>query len=152
VGRRVGYLVAASLNAALLWIAHHLLDWSWPAFLTGAFEDLLPYVTVSLLATVVANLVWIAWGPAWFRHLAQLGLNLIAVVVTVRTWQIFPFDFSGYPAWWETVARVVILVGIVGSAVGAVVELVKLVQGRPADPGRSPAPSASRPGSQPRTT
>ena len=148
MSRRVGYLVAASLNATLLWIAHHLLDWSWPAFLTGAFEDLLPFVTVSLVATVVVNLIWIAWDPTWFRHLAQLGLNLIAVVVTVRTWQIFPFDFSAYPSWWETVARVLILLGIVGSAIGSVVELVKGAQavGHPdPDPSTPARPRSTHP-------
>ena len=135
-GRRIGYLVAAGLNAALLWIAHQLLDWGWPSFLTGAFDDLLPYVTVSLAATMVVHLVWMMWDPAWFKHLAQLGLDLISVVVTVRAWQIFPFDFSGLPSWWEPVARLVIAVGIVGSAIGSVAEAVRLAREVDSSPSR----------------
>jgi hypothetical protein len=134
-GRRAGYLIVVLLDLVMLWIAHQLLDWQWPSFLTGAFEDLLPWITASLAATAIVNLVWVFWDPEWFRHLTQFGLDVLSLAVAVRTWQIFPFDFSSYSSGWETLARVAIVVGIVGSAIGAVVELVKLARSghRPAD-------------------
>lgn len=127
-GRRAGYVAAAVVNLVLLWITNQLLDWGWPAFLTDDFEDLLPWVNASFLATIGVNLIWVWRDPAWFRHLGEAATNLISLVVAWRTWQIFPFDFSGYSFDWELVARILIVVGMVGAAIGTVVELVRLAR------------------------
>lgn len=127
-GRRAGYVAAAIVNLVLLWGANQLLDWGWPAFLTDDFEDLLPWVNASFLATVGVNLIWVWRDPAWFRHLGEAVTNVISLVVAWRTWQIFPFDFSGYSFDWELVARILIVVGMVGAAIGAMVELVRLAR------------------------
>jgi hypothetical protein len=46
----------------------------------------------------------------------------------VTMWQVFPFDFSAYAFDWETLVRFVLVVGIVGTGIGTVVELVKMVR------------------------
>jgi hypothetical protein len=69
--RVVGYVVAALVIGAMLWVVNHLVGWGWPPFLTSAFEDLLPWVNVSLAATVAVNLLWTWRDPAWFKHLAR---------------------------------------------------------------------------------
>ena len=112
--RRVRYLVAAAVNAPCLWVANHLLGWGWPPFLTNVFEDLLPWVNVSLVAAIAVNLVWTWRDPAWFKRLAQLVLNAISLVVIVRSWQIFPLDFTGYWAGWEPLARVALGIACFG--------------------------------------
>lgn len=127
-GRRIGYVIAAALNLVGLWIVNNLLGWGWPPFLTESFRDLLPLIDVSLGASVVINLLW-AWSdPPWFKHLAQIGLNLIGLLVTVRTWQIFPFDLSDYAPAWETIARIVIGVGIIGVIIGTVNEVAQFAR------------------------
>lgn len=128
-GRRFGYVVAAAVNLGLVWIAGNLLGWGWPPFLTGAFDELLPVVTLSLLASVVVNLLWAVHDPPWLKHAGQIVLNLIGLLVAVRTWQIFPFDFSGDASFWEPLVRVAIVASIVGLAVSTAVELVRLVIG-----------------------
>jgi hypothetical protein len=134
-GRRFGYLVSAAINGVALWIVGHLLAWGWPPFLTPAFDDLLPYLQVSLVATIVVDLLWAWRDPAWWRHTAQIGLNLIGLVVVVRSWQIFPFDLSDG---WETLARVLLGVAFVGLIAATVAEIVELVRGADAD-ARGPA-------------
>jgi hypothetical protein len=124
--RRVGYLVAAVVNGAMLWVANHLLGWGWPLFLTKAFEDLLPWVNVSLVAAITVNLLWTWQDPAWFKHLAQLVLNAISLVVIVRSWQIFPLDFTGYWSGWEALARVALGIACFGVVVDSVTRIVGL--------------------------
>ena len=124
--RRVGYVAAATANLVLLWVANHLLDWQWPPFLTDDFSDLLPWVSFSLVATAVVDALWAWRDPAWFKHLGQLGLNAIGIVVAVRTWQIFPFDFSAYSFDWNLVARLVIAAGFLGMVASSITELVGL--------------------------
>ena len=129
---RAGYVVAAVVNLGALWLVNQLLGWGWPPFLTPEFEDLLPIIDVSLVASAVVNLCWACWDPTWFRHLGQIGLNLVSLVVAVRTWQIFPFDFSS--STWETVTRMLVGLCIFGIVIATVVEAVKLVVD---EPGRS---------------
>jgi hypothetical protein len=125
--RRAGYLIGALVNLAGLWFVHHLLAWGWPPFLTDAFADLLPYITASFVATVVMNLVWTVRDPAWFRHLGQIGLNLVAVVAAVHTWTIFPFDLTGYGPAAEPVVRTLIVAGLVGLIAATIAEVVRFV-------------------------
>jgi hypothetical protein len=48
-------------------------------------------------------------------------------VVLIRTLQVFPFDFTTYSVDWATLLRVALSLGIFGTAIAVVVELVKLV-------------------------
>ena len=126
--RRVGYVVAGLVNGGMLWVANHLLGWGWPPFLTNEFEDLLPWVNVSLVSTIAVYMLWTWRDPAWFKHLAQLGLNAISLVVIVRSWQIFPLDFTGYWSGWETLARIALGIAFFGVVVDTVTRLVALTR------------------------
>jgi hypothetical protein len=126
--RRVGYLVAAAINAGLLWIAHQLLDWEWPGFLTPAYDDVLPWITASLVVSVVANL-WYAWDDrTWRKPLGELVTSAVGVIVSARMWQVFPFDFAGYDHDWSWAARTTIVVGIVATSIGVVASVAKLLR------------------------
>ncbi len=125
--KRVGYAVAVAVNVALLYVANNLLEWGWPPFLTEDFGRLLPIVTVSLVASILVNLAYIAYDAKWFKSLTQIGLAVITMAVFIRTLQVFPFDFSPYDFNWETPTRAIIYICIVGVAIAIVVESVKLV-------------------------
>lgn len=49
---------------------------------------------------------------------------------SVRTWQVFPFDFSGSSIPWTGITRALIIIAIFGSVVALVSELVKLAGGQ----------------------
>ena len=137
-GHRAGYVIAVAINAVMLWITHRLLDWGWPRFLTQDFEELLPVITLSFLASMVVNAAFIVADPPWFKSLCNVVTSAISLAVAVRTWQVFPFDFSSYAVDWSTIARVVVIVAAVGSAIATLVNLVNVPRelarrGRPAE-------------------
>ena len=127
-GKRFGYVLAALINVALVYVVHNLLAWEVAPFLTADFEEVVPIVTVSLIATAVFNLIYVFYDPRWFRSLSQIGLLGISIAATARMYQVFPFDFSTYEFDWATLARVVMIIAIVGAAVGIVTEFVKLAR------------------------
>ena len=125
--RRIGFVAAAIANLVVLWIVHRLPDWEWPPFLTDDFEEVLPHLTVSLLVSAAFDLVW-AWSrPPWLVHLGRLATNVITAVVSARIWEVYPFDLATP---WDVLVRTLLGVAFVGSTIGAVAELVKLVEGR----------------------
>ena len=124
--RQFGYLVAVAINAVMLYVANRLLEWEWPAFLTQDFDQVLPIVQASLIAGVVINLAYVWFDAPWFKSVGQIVISAIGLAVAVRMFTVFPFDFSRYDFAWDTVARAVIVVAMIGSALAIVVETLKL--------------------------
>lgn len=131
--KRFGYLIAAAANAVLLWVAHQLLDWGWPGFLTTDFELVLGVVTASLVTSIVVNLALVIDQRARLRALADLVTAAFAMAVGLRMWEVFPFDFSGYENDWSGLAHVALIAGIAATGIAMVANLVKLVAGPDAD-------------------
>lgn len=119
--RRFGYLVAATINLFLLWLAPRIGDWDWLP-LTDDYDDVVPWVVASLGATVAVNLTWVVHDPAWWRHLAQAALHAISVAVALQVWDVFPLDLA---RGWELLVRALIVLWLLGASIGAVTELLK---------------------------
>jgi hypothetical protein len=122
------------VDALLLVAVNNVLEWDLLPFLTDDFTELVPLLNLSLVATMVANAVYIWFDPIWFRSPCQIVLDLISIAVAVRTWTVFPFDFTAYSFDWEVVVRIVLALAIFGSGVAIITEVVKLAgagRGRP---------------------
>lgn len=137
--RRVGYVAAAIVNAVTLWVVAHLLEWGWPPFLTDGLDELMPLITVSLWMTVAANLVWAWRDPDPVKRLMQLVLNAVSFAVVLRTWQVFPFEFSSHATLWETSARLLLGLAFVGIIADTITQLVALL--RPTAEGEACVPT-----------
>ncbi|MDH5371489.1 MAG: hypothetical protein OEX97_00950 [Acidimicrobiia bacterium] len=124
--RRFGFVIAAAINGALLFAVNNVLTWDVLPFLTEEFEDVVPLITLSLAAAIVANLIYVVFDPKWFKSLTQIGLAGISMAATVRLYRVFPFDFSAYDFGWEPIARGILIIAIVGIAISVVAEAVKL--------------------------
>lgn len=128
--RRSGYLVALVVNAAMIFVVFNLLDWGVLPFLTTDFTLLVPLIVVSLVASIVANAMYLVYDPPWFKTLCQVGISVISLVVAIRMYQVFPFDFTGYGESWTSVTRIIVVVAMVGSALSILAETVKFLTRR----------------------
>jgi hypothetical protein len=126
--RRVGYLIAAALSAAFLYVVNGEPGWRDIPFLTGDTEQVLGLVNLSLVASLVANLVYVLSDAPWLKALGDLATTGIGLLAMVRIWQVFPFDFAGYWFDWPLVIRIVLVVGIVGSVIGLIIHFVSLLR------------------------
>ena len=140
--RRLGYVIAIVINVAMLVIVQNVLDWGWPAFLTDEFVDVVPWISLSLIASIVVNVIYQVDDSQTVKSVGQIGVNLISVWVTYTVLTVFPFDFSAYQFDWEIVTRVVLILAIVGASIGALVETIKLVSTL-SGPGRLGGPSVT---------
>jgi uncharacterized membrane protein YfcA len=134
--RRVGYVVAIVVNAALVFVVHHLLGWGWPRFLTPRFDEVVPIITLSLVASIIANAVFVFFDPDWLKALAGSITSAIGFVAALRLYQTFPFDFSTYERDWSTLTRLVVILVMLGAAIGVVVESGRLLTPRHGYPAR----------------
>ena len=129
---RTTYLIAIAGNLLLLYATHNL--WHVVPFLTDDFRRVIWPVTASLLVGVVVNLAYLAFDPRWFKSMTNVGVLGVSLAVTIRMYQVFPFDFSRYAFDWAVVARVLLVLGMAGATITTIVALVRLLVG-----GRGPA-------------
>lgn len=125
--RRVGYVVAIVVNAVLLWMVWQVLAWGWPSFLTEDFTQLRGVLTASFVAGIVVNVAFLFRDRGRFRGVADLVTNVLGLVVCLRTWSVFPFDFSGWATDWTWLARTILVIGIVGTSIGILVSIGKVL-------------------------
>ena len=124
-GRRAGYVVAVVVNAALLWAVNVWPGWQAMPFLTDETPQILGLVNAAFVLAVVLNLVYVVRDPLWLTTSGTLATTGLGVAVLGRALAVFPFDLPGA---WDAVLRVVLVVGLVGTAIGFVVTLVSLVR------------------------
>lgn len=125
-GRRFGYGVAIAINVALLIVVQYILDWGRLGFLTDAFADVVPWISLGLVATIVANLVYQFNDTPIVKSTGQILTNLISIFVTYQVYLVFPFDFSGSTFDWEVIFRILLVLAMVGAGIGVLVEAIKL--------------------------
>jgi hypothetical protein len=125
-GWRTGYVVGALINAALLIGINIWPGWTVVPFLTETTPLILPWVNASLIVAVVANALYLVADPRWLRAVGSIGTSAVGLLATVRTWQVFPFDFGESAVDWALLMRIALVLGMVGGAVAIVVGLVAL--------------------------
>jgi hypothetical protein len=112
-------------------VVQNILDWDVLPFLTDRFEQVVPWVTLSLTAVIVANLIYLFKDAQAIRSTGGIVTNLISLIVTYQVYQVFPFDFSAYDFNWGVVTRVVLIVAMVGAGIGMLTESIRLASGEP---------------------
>jgi hypothetical protein len=123
----VGYVIAAALNVVLLWLIHRWPGWAAVPFLTPETPQVLGAIDAALIAGIAVNAVQVAWDPRWLVAMGSLVTTALGLAAMVRVLQVFPFAFGpGFD--WALLARVLLVLGIVGTAIGLVVSLVSMLR------------------------
>ena len=126
--KRFGYTVAAAVNGVMIWVVHNIVEWDVFGWLTAEFDKLLPWLTVSFVVGIVLNLVYVGDDSVPIKSPGQIISSIVALVVTIRTLTVFPFDFSTYDFNYAVPLRIALWVAIVGIVIGAFAEANKLAK------------------------
>jgi hypothetical protein len=127
--RRFGYVVGTLVNLALLFAVHVWPGWAAVPFLTDATTEVLPILDASLVVGAAVNLVYVVADPPWLRNLGDAVTAAIALAVIVRVLQVFPFTFADEG--WAWIVRLGLVGAAVGTGIGIVVALVRMLTGSP---------------------
>jgi hypothetical protein len=126
--RRFGYLIAAAINGVFLYLINVSPGWQAVSFLTDDTSRVLGLVNFSILANIAANLLYVIYDARWWKATGDLVTTGIGLIVMTRIWNVFPFDFSDSAFDWTFLARLLLVIGMVGATIGMVVQLVLLVR------------------------
>lgn len=126
-GRRAGYAGSVVVNLILLWLINGWPGWDAVPFLTASTVLVIGAVNASIIARIVADAVNLVLDLPRVRALGDIVSIGFGLYALLRIWQVFPLDVTDGC---ELVARIVLVLGIAGSAVGIVEALRRLVTGR----------------------
>jgi hypothetical protein len=127
--RRVGYVVAVLVNAALLYAANVWPGWETVPFLTEDTSQVMPMVNASITVSLAANVVYLLRDPRWLRALGDVVTTAVGLAAVLQLWQVFPFDFDDDGFDWALAVHVLLGIAIVGSVIGIVAGLVTFFRG-----------------------
>lgn len=126
--RRTGYTVAAVVDSALLYAVNVHPGWQAVPFLTQDAPRVLWIFNLSLIAGLLANMIYIAHDPPWVRSAGDLVTTAIGLGMLVQTLRVFPFAFDDPSVDWALVVRTVVIVAAVVTAIAVAVHLTALVR------------------------
>ena len=121
---RSGNVGSAVINALLLWGINIWPGWQILPFLTPDMTRALDLINASLIASLIVNLVCAVIHSRALLALGNIVVMGIGVAALLRLWEVFPFDFGTSWSGWPLLVRVFLVLGIVGSIIGAIVEVV----------------------------
>jgi hypothetical protein len=124
--RRTGYIFSVVINAALLFGINVWPGWDVLPFLSDDFSQLLGLINASLWLSLAIQVVYLVNDRKPVKQLGDIVSLILPIVIGVRMWQLFPFDFGTQTFDWELLFRIAIAAGIVGMAIAIVVNLVSL--------------------------
>jgi hypothetical protein len=123
----ITHLVGALVNAVLLAAVHLWPGWQVVPFLTAETPTVLGAVDAMLLTGIVVQLLLLVPGWGWLTAAGNLVTSVVGLLATVRVLQVFPFAFDGGFDW-APVVRVLLVLGVLGCAIGALVAVVGLIR------------------------
>lgn len=124
--RRFGYAVAALVDILLLFLVNVWPGWQILPFLTDALVEVLPWINASLAVGIVVSLIDLIFDRRWLKALGDLATTSIGLVAIVQLWTVFPFDFGDTTSPWVWLTRAVLVIGMIGSVIAMVVQVVVL--------------------------
>lgn len=107
--------------------------WRWlPSklpFLADSFAAILPLFYISFVASIAANILFIIHDGRFFKGIIKTALNLFGLAILFSLYYIFPFNFSAYSVNWDLILRILLIIGIVGTIIAIISELIKAIFG-----------------------
>lgn len=136
-----GFVAAIVANAIILLLLS--LHDAWRPLLGGvvtpAFADVLWAAYLGCAVQILGNLVLLANDARWLRRFFDAVFAAVGVIGAVVFYRVFPLDLARFGDWATVVARVVLVLGIIGGGIGTLVGLIRMVVGELPPP--APRPS-----------
>jgi len=125
--RMTDYIFAVIFNVAFLVVVNKVPDWN-IVFITDSFPDILWALNTSVAVSIAGNLILIFFHPRFLHHLLNAVFAIFGILAASVMLSVFPFDFSDLVVdWLNILVRIALIIGIVGSAIATVVNIVKAV-------------------------
>jgi hypothetical protein len=122
------YFTAIIFNLIFLYIVNNLLNWQ-IYFITSSFNDVLWIVNLSIIISIIGNIILLFYSPERFKHLVKILLNVVAFIAVYIVFTVFPFNF--YNSFYNWAFSILLILAMIGIIIATIFEIYLLVTGKP---------------------
>ncbi len=144
-GRITGYSIAIAWSIILIiffnfyyrYIAYYQYDelaknWNIFPFVTSSFVAWLPILTISLIVSIIGNIILIINDSFYVSNITNIVMNIFGIASVSTLLSLFPFNFSVFPdnnlsGILIPVITAILIIIIVGLGIGIFVRFIKIV-------------------------
>jgi hypothetical protein len=122
------YIWSVIWNLIWLFIVNKVPDWNIP-FINDRYQSVLWALNLNIFIQIGCYALMFIINHHSIRHLGKILMGIAGFLMLILLYYIYPFDFSGINGWtWmDTVLPIIFIIGMVGTAIGTIVNLWKLV-------------------------
>lgn len=114
-------------NGVALFLVNMIPSWNLP-FITGAYSEVVTLINISIIVQISGYFMLLFYHRSTLFHSANMVFGIFSIIALLRFIDVFPLDFSGLVGpWLNDVARIVLIIGVIGSVVSIVVHLIRMV-------------------------
>ncbi|WP_370326099.1 hypothetical protein [Euzebya sp.] len=124
---RLGHVIALAVDLGLIVLIHVEPGWESVSAITPDAARVIGLVTASLVVGAAANAAFVVSDASAVRAVGDLAVDAVAFAATLQILQVFPFDFGEWSQDWSTPLRVLLVIGLVGAAMGAAEAVIRLL-------------------------
>lgn len=118
------FIVAIIVNIIFLYVVNNLVSWN-ISFITASFNDVLWIFNISIVANILANIIYLVYHSDWLRSIIQVVLNIIGFLVVYYLYVVFPFVFSS--SWIIYGLKFALIVTMIALVIATFVEALKFI-------------------------
>ena len=144
-GRITGYSIAIAWSFVLIiffnfyskYIAYYVYDelaktWNTFPFITGSFAAWLPILTISLIVSIIGNIILIINDSFYVSNITNIVMNIFGIASVSTLLSLFPFDFSVLPdinlnGILIPIITIILILIIIGLGIGIFVRFIKIL-------------------------
>ncbi len=123
-GSFIGVIISIFVSGVIFVVINYYYE-SIP-FLTDSFQSWIPYANLSILVSVIIQIVQFLWNNKTVKPLLEVVTNVFALIAGVKLLVIYPFDFNvldwNIPV--EQIVRILLILAIIGISIGIIVGFV----------------------------
>lgn len=118
------FVFAIIVNIIFLYVVNNLVSWD-ISFITASFNDILWIFNISIIANILANIIFLLYYSEWLRAIIQVFLNILGFLVVYYSYVVFPFVFSS--SWITYGLKFALILGMIALVIATFVEALKFI-------------------------
>jgi hypothetical protein len=115
------------VQLAMVYVVNWWPGWHSATFLTSDAAQVVWLFNLAMAVGVVLDLAYLVHDPRWLTALGDVVTAGFGLAVVVRTWKVFPFQFTDTTIDWALFIRSGLGLAIVGAAVGLFAGCIRLL-------------------------
>jgi|WetSurMetagenome_2_1015567.scaffolds.fasta_scaffold434175_1 uncharacterized membrane protein len=120
------YIAAIIFSLLFLYIVNNLLNWN-ISFISESFNQVLWAINLSILVTIIGNILLIIYHSSWFIHSIKAIINFFSLIATYIFYSVYPLIIS--QSYINVALKIILILIIIGTVISIIYHIFRIIYG-----------------------